>query len=105
VGAMPGVDLGLQRVADCKQFAVLGPEVADDRSQSRPERVCVDPGLGRRLLGDEIVEDGGNLQSVGFDTLHDGRFSREWLWTAFSNKTGPSALQKSFQRCATKLGL
>src|SRR6185312_1368952 len=76
VGAMPGVDLLLEGIAHLQQVAVLRPEVADDRGQSRPERIRVDPGPGRRLLRDEIEQDGGDLQSMGIDTLHDRLFSR-----------------------------
>jgi hypothetical protein len=74
VRAMPAVDLVLQGVAHLQQFAVLRPEVAEDAGKPRPECIGIDPGLGRRLVGDEVVEDGGDLQSVGIDTLHDGLF-------------------------------
>src|SRR5262249_17427148 len=77
VAAMPGVDLALQVVTYPQQLAVLRREVAQDGGQPRPKRIRIDPGLGRCLLGDEIVEDRGNLQSMGFDTLHDGLFSWE----------------------------
>ena len=80
--AMPAVDLVLQGVAHLEEFAVLRPEVAqDDRGEPRPERIGIDPGLGRRLLGDEIEQDGGDLQSVGIDTLHGGLLlTREFCW-------------------------
>ena len=72
VGAMPVVDLRLQRVADGEQFAVLRPQFPDDGGKPGPERVGRNPGLRGRLLGDEIEQDGGDLQSVGIDTIHDG---------------------------------
>jgi len=77
VRAVPAVDLGLQAVAESEQFAVLRPEIADDGGKPCPERIRGDPRLGRRFLGDEIEQDGGDLQSVGVDTLHDGFFSQE----------------------------
>jgi hypothetical protein len=67
---MPGVDLVLQGIAHLEQFPVLRPEVADDGGQPCPERIRLDPGLGRRFLGDEIMENRGDLQSVSCDTLH-----------------------------------
>src|SRR4029078_7208161 len=72
VGAVPAIDLGLQRVAEAEQFAVFRSQLLDDGGNSGPERVGRNPGLGVRLLGDEIEQDRGDLQSVGIDTSHDG---------------------------------
>ena len=72
VGAMPVVDLVLQRVAECEQLAVFRPQIPDDGGKPGPERIGRNPGLGGRLLGDEIEQDRGDLQSVGIDTIHDG---------------------------------
>jgi hypothetical protein len=72
VGAVPGIDPVLQSVAEGEQLAVSRAEVADDGGEASPERVGLDSGIGRRLPGDEIVEDRGDLQSVGIDTLHEG---------------------------------
>ena len=70
VGAMPVVDLGLQGIAHLQQLAVLRSEIPDDGGKPGPECIGRNPGLRRRLLGDEVVKEGGDLQSVGFDTLH-----------------------------------
>ena len=72
VGAVPVVDLGLQRIADLEQLAVLRPQLLDDGGEPGPERIRRNPGFRGRFLGDEIEKDGRDLQSVGVDTLHDG---------------------------------
>ena len=72
VGAVPAVDLGLQRVADGEQFAVFRSQFGDDGGKPGPECVGRNPGFGGRLLGDEIEQFGGDLQSVDIDTIHDG---------------------------------
>ena len=77
VGAVPAVDFRLQGVAHREQFAVLRRQVLDDGRKPCPEGVGRNPGLGGRFLGDEIEQNGGDLQSVGVDTIHDGIFSRE----------------------------
>jgi hypothetical protein len=59
-------------VADRQQFPVFRPELLDDGGKSGPECVGRNPGLGRRLLGDEIEQNGGDLQSMGINTIHDG---------------------------------
>ena len=72
VGAMPAVDLDLQRIAEGEQLAVFRPELLDDGGDTGPECIGRNPGFGGRLLGDEIEQDRGDLQSVGIDTIHDG---------------------------------
>ena len=76
VGAVPAVDLVLQGVAHFQEFANLRPEIADDGGQPRPESIGLDSRLGRRLPGDEIVEERGDLQSVGLTRFMMGFFSR-----------------------------
>ena len=70
----------------------------DDGGKPGPERVGRNPGLGGRLLGDEIEQDGGDLQSVGIDTIHDGlsRVKRR-LEAVFRVKTAKNAPKGSFQ--------
>ena len=84
---MPAVDLVLQRVANGEQFAVARREIADDCSKSLPERVGIDSGFGRGFLCDEIEQNRGNLQSVGFDTLHVGLLKNGDEWLFFRPKT------------------
>ena len=92
VGAMPAVDLRLQGVAEREQFAVFRPQISDDGGEPGPERVGRNPGLGGRLLGDEIEQNGGDLQSVGIDTIHDGLSRREAAFTGcFQGKTAKNA--------------
>ena len=74
VGAMPAVDLRLQGVADRQQFAVPRSQIAQDGGKPGPEGIGRNPGLGGGFLGDEIEQNGGDLQSVGIDTIHDGIF-------------------------------
>ena len=74
VSPMPVVDFGLQAVAMREQFAIPGDEIADDGSDAGPERVRIDPSLGDGFLGDEVEQDGGDLQSVGVDAVHDRAF-------------------------------
>ncbi|OIQ72308.1 hypothetical protein GALL_460670 [mine drainage metagenome] len=77
VGAVPVVDLRLQGVAEGEQFAIFRRQIADDGGQPCPERVGRNPGFRGRFPSDEIKQNGGDLQSVGIDTIHDGFFSRE----------------------------
>ena len=90
VGAVPAVDLRLQGVAYREQFAVPRSEIADDGREPGPERVGGNSGLGGGFLGDEIEQDGSDLQSMGIDTIHDGIF--------FSRET---AQARGFQGCKT----
>src|SRR3982074_1829358 len=46
----------------------------DDGGETGPECVGRNSGLGSRFLGDEIEQNGGDFQSVGIDTIHDGIF-------------------------------
>ena len=41
VGAMPAVDLGLQRIAHREQLAIFRPEIADDGGKPGPKRIRV----------------------------------------------------------------
>ncbi len=54
VGAMPAVDLVLQGIALLQELAVLRSEIPDDGGKPGPECVGRNPGLRRRLPGDEI---------------------------------------------------
>ncbi len=74
VGAMPAVDFRLQGVARLEQFMISGSEIADDGGEPSPESVRGNSGFGRRFLGDEIEQNGGDFQSVGVDTIHVGIF-------------------------------
>src|SRR5207244_3480640 len=92
VGAVPGVDLFLQRVAEFQQVGILRRQLLDDRSQPRPERVRRNPGFGGRLLLDEIEQDRGDLQPVGVDTFHGGLSRQKWRFAAaFGEKTAKNA--------------
>ena len=84
VGAMPAVDLGLQRVADREQLAVLRTQVADDRGQAGPESIRRNPAIRGGLLGDEIEQDGSDFQSVGIDTIHDKTLAKSGRHRLFS---------------------
>ena len=77
VGAMPAVDFRLQAVADRQQLTVPGSQIAQDGGKPGPEAIRGNSGLGGGFLGDEIEQNGGDFQSVGIDTIHDGIFSRE----------------------------
>src|SRR4029078_9175256 len=98
VGAVPAVDFGLQRVADSKQFAVFRSQFRDNGGKAGPECIGGNPGFGGRLLGDEIKQNRGNLQSMGIDTIHDGlsRIERR-LQTVFRMKSAKNAPKGSFQ--------
>src|SRR6185437_12075997 len=70
VGTMPAVDFRLQGIAHREQLAILGREIADDGGKPGPERIGRNSGPGGRFLGDEVEQDGSDLQSVGVDTIH-----------------------------------
>jgi hypothetical protein len=97
---MPTVDLGLQGVTVRQQFAVLRRQIAHNAGKSRPKRVGRNPGFRGGLFGDEIKQDGRNLQSVGVDTIHDGFFSQQTTLEArssgnFEAKNAPEGPQVS----------
>lgn len=69
MGAMPGVEFGLQAIAFGQQGAVLGRQVMHQGSEPLPERVSGQPGAGQRLLFDELAEIGRHLQAVVLDAL------------------------------------
>ena len=71
---MPLVDLGLKVVADGEQLTVAWGEVGDDRRSTCPERILVYAGAGQRLVVDEVVKNGRNLQAaVDGDALSHNR--------------------------------
>ncbi|MCY1524644.1 hypothetical protein D9M68_595870 [compost metagenome] len=69
VGAVPGVELGLQAVAFGQQRTVLGGQVFHQGRESLPETVGIQAGAGQRFLFDELVEIGRHLQAVVLDAL------------------------------------
>ncbi len=95
VGAMPAVDFRLQGVAHREQVAVFRSEIAEDGGKPGPEGVGRNPGLGGGFLGDEIEQNGSDLQSVGIDTIHDWYFSCE---TAVSTLFSGTKRQRAPQR-------
>ena len=106
---MPGIDLVLQAVADCEQLAIFGRQIADDRGETFPEGVGIDPRLGAGLRGNKIKQDGGDLQSVSWDTLHH-RLSDRGSVVVFgqtaNSKTAPltAAENGCFSAKASRLG-
>ena len=72
VGTVPVVDLRLQRIANREKLAIPWRHIADDGGDARPEGVGVHAGAGGGFLGDEVVEDRRDLQSMGVDTVHNG---------------------------------
>src|SRR5207237_3507437 len=97
-GAMPAIDPGLQRIAEGEQLTVFRAQLPDDGGDTGPECIGRNPGFGGRLLGDEIEQFGGDLQSVGIDTIHDGLSrAKRRLQAVFRLKTAKSAPKGSFQ--------
>jgi hypothetical protein len=97
---VPAVDLDLQRIAEGEQLAVFRPQLLDDGSKPRPECIGRNPGFGGRLLGDEIEQDRGDLQSVGIDTIHDGlsQKKRNGVSRLFSDEKQQKTRQKGQRR-------
>ena len=93
---MPAVDLGLQSIADRQQFAVPGARsrrIAASPAQNASGEI---PVFGVGFLGDEIEQNGGDLQSVGIDTIHDGIFLSETAnGGGFQGTTGKMAPQRA----------
>jgi hypothetical protein len=75
----------------------LGRELLEDGGKPGPERVRREiPDFGVASLGDEIEQNGGDLQSVGIDTSHDGLSQRNGAFTAlFSNEHQQKARQRA----------
>ncbi|MNQ39574.1 hypothetical protein D3C85_531990 [compost metagenome] len=69
VGAVPGVQFGLQAVAFGQQCAVLGRQVVYQRRKALPEAIGIQAGAGQGFLFDELVEIGRHLQAVVLDAL------------------------------------
>ena len=71
--AMIPVDTVLQGVAGVEQGAVLGREVAHKPGETGPEGVRRQAGAGQRLLVDEALEGGCDLEAAAVDALrHSG---------------------------------
>ena len=91
--------LRLQGVTEGEQPTVFRLEILQDGGKPCPERVGRNSGLGGRLPGDEIEQNGGDLQSMGIDTIHDGLSRREMaVYGLFSGlSTAKSAPKGSFR--------
>ena len=66
---MPGVDAGLQFVAQVEQFAVARSEVAHQRAEPF-QKAPGTPVARQRFPVDEIVEDSCHPQAADLDALH-----------------------------------
>ena len=69
---VPIVDLFLQRVPALQQRAIERSKAMNDALERRPERGRLDPGAGKRLIDDEIMQDLGDLQAGNGYTLDIG---------------------------------
>ena len=67
--AVPGVDARLQLVAAGEQLAVAGREVVDDRVDTLPEGLRLDPRTGQGLLLDEPVQAGCDAEPADLNAL------------------------------------
>src|SRR6516165_3588907 len=93
---MPVVDLGLQRVADREQRAILRSQIFDDRGKPGPERIRRDPRLRGRFLRDEVEQNRGDHQSMGIDAFHDGLSCWKWSFlAAFGSKAAKCARREA----------
>ena len=67
---MPRVDLLLQRVAPVQQGPVARRQLGQQRGQPAPELRRGHAGAAHRLVGDEIVQHPGDLQTTSVDAFH-----------------------------------
>ncbi len=69
VRQMPLVNLLLQSVATIEQFAIDGPQIADDPPQRNPKLVGVDAGSRNHLVTDQFVQARINTQPANLNSL------------------------------------
>ena len=69
MGAVPGVELGLQAVALGEQGPVLRRQIVHQGCKALPEAVDIQAGAGQRFLFNELTEIGRHLQAVVLDAL------------------------------------
>ena len=94
---MPAVDFRLQGIAHREQVAVFRGQIADDGGKPGPERVGRNPGLGGGFLGDEIEQDGRDLQAVGIDTIHGQTLAKSGCYAPLSGVKTNSAARAAFK--------
>jgi len=73
---IPGVELGLQRIAPGQQLAVARGQLFDDPCESLPERLGLQPGARDDFIDHQIVQNLGDLQSACLDPLRHIRVPR-----------------------------
>ena len=66
-GAVPGVNLGLERITHRQQGGIARAEIGEDGGILRPEVIGADAGAGQRLVGHEGREFIGHLQTTDLD--------------------------------------
>ena len=71
--AVPGIDLGLEVVANGEKPAVLRPEFADEAGQGLPEAGRLDAGAGQGLVLDEALERPVHRQPGNLNTFSHAR--------------------------------
>ena len=78
VGAVPGVQLGLQAVALGQQGGVLGCQLGHQGRETVPEIARRHAHIGQHLIVDEVIQIGGDLQVVDGGAFgHGGLFEED----------------------------
>ena len=67
---MPGINLGLQVLADLEQTVVLAGELLEDLGRTRPERVRRQAGTGNAFAVHELHQGSREANAVFFKIIH-----------------------------------
>ena len=79
MGAVPGVDLALQFLADLQQLAIARPQFLDDSFQCLPEMLWCNAGTRGDLVLEKFAEARGDLQAAALDSISHGEDPRKVL--------------------------